>query len=123
MHQRKKIKKINIALSNLIIMLKKKSKSSKSAIWLDIANKLSKSRRKRITVNISRIARYTKENDEVIIPGKVLGAGSIEHPVNVAALNFSDQARVKILDSKGKCLTIKELVEMNPKGTKVIVMG
>lgn len=104
-------------------MLKKKSKSSKSAIWLDIANKLSKSRRKRITVNISRIARYTKENDEVIIPGKVLGAGSIEHPVNVAALNFSDQARVKILDSKGKCLTIKELVEMNPKGTKVIVMG
>ena len=104
-------------------MLKKKSKSSKSAIWLDISKKLSKSRRRRITVNISRIARYTNENDEVIVPGKVLGAGSIEHPVKVAALNFSDKARVKILKSKGKCLTIKELVETNPKGTKVIVMG
>jgi len=58
-----------------------------------------------------------------VVPGKVLGAGRIDHPVHVAAFSFSDQARFKILRAKGKCLSILELMEKNPKGTNVKILG
>ncbi len=58
-----------------------------------------------------------------MVPGKVLGAGKIDHPINVAAFAFSDQARLKILKAKGKCLSILELMKKNPKGANVKIIG
>ena len=58
-----------------------------------------------------------------MVPGKVLGAGKIDHPVSVAAFAFSEQARSKILKAKGKCLFISDLVKKNPKGTGVKIIG
>ena len=57
------------------------------------------------------------------VPGKVLGAGQIDHPINVAAFAFSDQARLKILRAKGKCMSILDLINKNPKGAEVKVLG
>jgi len=123
MSPKRQVKSTNPNLTNLIRLLKKKSRENEATIWRDTAERLSKPKRVRIAVNISRINRYTKENDEVVIPGKVLGAGLINHPVKVAALDFSDQARSKILEVKGKCLSIIELLEMNPKGANVKIIG
>jgi len=92
-------------------------------IWYYIADRLSSSRRRYITVNVSRLNRYTKEGETVAVPGKVLGAGKINHSINVAAFAFSDQARSKILKAKGKCLTIPDLMKKNPKGADVKVLG
>jgi large subunit ribosomal protein L18e len=58
----------------------------------------------------------------VVVPGKVLGAGSLEHSVSVAAFSFSDQAKVKISKAKGKCLSILDLLESNPKGSDVRIL-
>jgi len=113
----------NPDLLRLIRFLRKKSRENEAAIWRRIAEMLSKPKRRRIAVNVSRINRYTKENDEVVVPGKVLGAGVINHPVKVAAFAFSDKARSKIIKAKGKCLTIPELAEMNPKGSNVKIIG
>jgi len=88
-----------------------------------VADRLSRSRRRRIAVNVSRLNRYTKEGETAVVPGKVLGAGKIDHPLHVAAFAFSEQARLKILKAKGKCLSILELVERNPKGTNVKIIG
>jgi len=88
-----------------------------------MADRLSPSRSRRVTVNVSRLNRYTKEGETVAVPGKVLGAGKIDHPIKVAAFAFSDQARSKILRAKGKCLSILDLMEKNPKGTNVKVIG
>jgi len=88
-----------------------------------VADRLSRSRRRRIAVNVSRLNRYTKEGEAAVVPGKVLGAGKIDHPIHVAAFAFSEQARLKILKAKGKCLSILELVERNPKGTNVKIIG
>jgi len=122
MNPRKQSKSTNPNLTNLIFLLRKKSRESEVSIWQDTAERLSKPRRTRISVNVSRIGRYTKEGDDVLVPGKVLGAGLIRHPVRVAALSFSDQARSKILGAKGKCLTIPELMELNPKGAHVKII-
>jgi large subunit ribosomal protein L18e len=59
----------------------------------------------------------------VVVPGKVLASGELDHEVSVAALSFSKAAREKIEKAKGKALTIMELVSKNPKGTKVMLMG
>jgi len=103
--------------------LRRKSRENQAVIWRDLAERLAKPRRKRTTVNISRVNRYAEEGDEVLVPGKVLGSGLLDHPVKVAALDFSDQARSKILKAKGQCLSISELLETNPKGTNVKVIG
>lgn len=74
-------------------------------------------------MNISRLNRYTKVGDTVVVPGKVLGAGNLDHAVNVAAFSFSQQAQSKVLKAKGKCLSISKLVEENPKGSGVKIIG
>jgi len=119
----KRTKITNPELLSLIRFLKKKSRENEAMIWRRVAEMLSKPKRRRIAVNVSRINRYTKENDEVIVPGRVLGSGTINHPVKVAAFAFSEQARTKIIKAKGKCLTIPELAEMNPKGSNVKIIG
>ena len=119
----KKVRATNPELIKLIRLLRKKSQESEVEIWYYIADRLSSSRRRYITVNVSRLNRYTKEGETVAVPGKVLGAGKIGHSINVAAFAFSDQARSKILKAKGKCLTIPDLMKKNPKGADVKVLG
>jgi len=120
---KKRVKATNPHLIELIYFLKKKARENEAPIWRDAAERLSKSKRKRVGVNLSQLNRYTKESDEVIVPGKVLGAGLIDHPVTVAAFAFSDQAKEKILRAKGKCISIPDLIKTNPKGTNAKIFG
>ncbi|MEM2110991.1 MAG: 50S ribosomal protein L18e [Candidatus Bathyarchaeia archaeon] len=123
MSPKRQAESTNPDLISLIHLLKKTSRENEAAIWRDVAEYLSRPKRRRIAINISRINRYTKKNDEVVVPGKVLGAGLIDHPVKIAAFDFSEQARSKILEAKGKCLSITELVKSNPKGSNVKILG
>lgn len=119
----KKVRATNPELVALIRSLRKKSRENQVEIWRYIADRLLSSRRRRIAVNVSRLNRHTKEGETVVVPGKVLGAGVVGHPINVAAFAFSDKARSKILKAKGKCLSIRALMEKKPKGTKVKAIG
>ncbi|MEM3823359.1 MAG: 50S ribosomal protein L18e [Candidatus Bathyarchaeia archaeon] len=119
----KKIKATNPQLIELINFLKKKSKENEANIWRDIAERLAKPKRKRIAVNLSRLNRYTQKNDVVAVPGKVLGAGEINHPITVAAFAFSEKAKEKIKAAKGRCLSYFDLIKKNPKGSKVKIIG
>jgi len=112
----------NPELTELIRFLKRQSRENKNKIWRKIAEILTKPRRKRIAVNISRLNRYTKRNDMVVVPGKVLGAGEINHPITVAAFAFSKEGENKIKAAKGKCLSFFELVKKNPKGSNIKVI-
>lgn len=118
----KQVKSQNPELLNLIRLLRETARKNDAIIWRDIADRLSASRRQRITVNLSRLNRYTKEKETVIVPGKVLGAGRLEHPLVVASFTFSKQAQSKISKAKGKLLTIPDLLENNPKGNNVRIM-
>jgi len=118
----KKVKATNPELIKLIQDLKKKSRENKTELWRNIAERLSASNRSRIAVNLSRLNRYTKEGETVAVPGKILGAGKIIHPMTVAAFAFSDQAKSKILKAKGNCLSIRDLMEKNPTGKNVKLM-
>jgi len=118
----RKVKSQNPELLNLVRSLRKKATESDAAIWRDVADRLSSSRRRRVAVNLSRLNRHTKEKETVVVPGKVLGSGKLEHPLLVAAFTFSEQARSKISKAKGKCLTIQDLLKDNPEGSNVRIM-
>ena len=113
----------NENLQQLIAELKKESATIKNGLWNRIAEDLSKSTRQRRIVNLSKLSRYTKTNETIIVPGKVLGAGNIRHSINVAAWSFSQSAKQEIEKAKGKCMTIQELIKQNPKGQNVRIIG
>ena len=119
----KKTKLENPQLLELIRHLKKAANENDAKIWKDMADSLSKPRRRRVSVNLSRINRNTEKGQVVAVAGKVLGAGTLDHPTTVAAFAFSEAAKAKIKRAKGKCLTFPELIKKNPKGSNVRIVG
>lgn len=109
----------NQYLKTLIRELKRLSNKENVSIWKRVAEDLSKSARQMRVVNISRINKYTKDNETIIVPGKVLSAGDLDHKVNIAAWRFSEAAKSKIKST----MTIHELMKKNPKGKKVRIIG
>lgn len=107
----------------LVEALRKDVATAKSALWKRVAEDLERPTRQRREVNLSSLDRFTKPNEVVVVPGKVLGAGVLAHAVVVAALNFSGSARVQIEQAKGKALSIAELVKQYPDGKKVRLIG
>jgi large subunit ribosomal protein L18e len=92
---------------------------SKIKIWKTISKKLSGPRRNRVKANLYRINKKTKKNDIIVIPGKVLGMGELDHTLTIACLEYSKSAKRKIESSGSKLITIEELLEQNPKGSGV----
>ena len=119
----KQVKTTNPELRKLIIFLRKQSRENKVSIWRDIAERLAKPRRRRIAVNVSRLNRYTQRNETVVVPGKVLGAGEMEHSITVAAFAFSEAAKTKIIAARGKCLSFSDLIKKKPNGSNIRIIG
>ena len=119
----KKIKKRDPQTIDLIKSLRKASWEKEAPIWRDIAKRLEKPRRSWAEVNISRISRYAKKGETVIIPGKLLGSGEIDFPVTVAAVKASRQAVLKIREAGGEVISLKELMDRNPGGKNVRILG
>ena len=115
-------KTTNPELIQLIRLLKKESREKQAGIWLDTAEYLSKTRSQRISVNLSTINRNTKRSDVIVVPGKLLGSGSLNHAVTVASFGASQKAKDKLVAAKSKYLSIPELLEKNPKGANVRII-
>ena len=123
MKKMKKANPTNPELADTIRLLRKTAKENDVGIWKKIAEYLSRTRRKRIAVNLSRINRYTRDGETVAVPGKVLATGVVDHSVTVAALAFSEKSTAKIRKARGKCLTFSELIKKNPEGSNVKIIG
>ena len=94
-----------------------------SPFWRRVVKDLTKSSRQRRRVNVYKIDKYAREGEMVLVPGKVLSLGEMSKKVDVAAFNFSAEAKKKIEQANGKIMTIKELLEQNPEGKKVRILG
>ncbi len=103
--------------------MRKESTSSKAALWDRVADDLERPTRERRVVNIGRISRNTKPNEVVVVPGKVLGSGLLSHSVVVAALSFSNSARERIEEAKGKALSIEQLLKQKPNAKDLRILG
>jgi large subunit ribosomal protein L18e len=119
----RKAKATNPELLKLVDSLMKQSRENEAKVWRDVAERMVKSRRRRVSVNLSRLNRYTSRNETVAVPGKVLATGEITHPVTVAAFSFSRKAKDKIKAARGRCVFLSDLAKKNPKGSNVKIIG
>ena len=118
-----RLKATNPVVRQAIVHLEREGKKSKAKIWKDIAMRLDKPASRRTEINLWKIDKLCKDGDVVLVPGKVLGYGDLNHKITIAALSFSQSAVKKIDEAKGKMLTIQELIKSNPKGSKVKILG
>ncbi|OGM03000.1 50S ribosomal protein L18e, partial [Candidatus Woesearchaeota archaeon RBG_13_36_6] len=105
----------NKYLQELVQELKKKSSLEGAMFWNRIASDLEKPTRQRRAVNLSKINRFTKENEIIVVPGKVLSSGELNHKLTIAAWQFSQKALEKINKKNAKAMTIQELMKTNIK--------
>ena len=115
--------KTNEALIDLIDQLKAQSRNTGAALWRDVALRLEKSRSNWSKPNLSRLSRHAEGEKFVLIPGKLLGSGEVTGKQTVAAFSFSAGARQKIEAAGGETMTIAELMDKNPNGTGVFILG
>ena len=99
------------ATRELIDRLEKLGKKNKSAIWMAVAETLSKPRRNRGSINLWRLNKLAKKfpSKTFVMAGKVLGKGNVDQKITIAALEFSREAREKIEAAKGKAMLIDEI--------------
>jgi large subunit ribosomal protein L18e len=115
-------RKTNPNLVSMIDKLLEISAKNDARIWREVAKMLSKPRRLQAEVNVSKIERYLRDGETAVIPGKVLGTGKVERALRVAALAFSENARRKIEEAGGKCMSLIQLASENPKGSGLRIL-
>jgi large subunit ribosomal protein L18e len=113
--------KTNPRLQGLIADLKSTARNGGGDVWADLAERLEKPRRSHAEVNLGRIERYAREDETVVVPGKVLGSGALRKGVTVAAVDFSSSAETKI-EQVGEAIRLEEALENNPDGGDVRVI-
>lgn len=113
----------NISLKSLIEELRKKAYSDNAPLFRRIADDLEKPTRQRREVNLSKINRYAKKGELVVVPGKVLATGELNHSVTIAAWKFSGTAVEKITKANAKAITINELIKNGAKQAPVRIIG
>ncbi|MCL5788425.1 MAG: 50S ribosomal protein L18e [Candidatus Marsarchaeota archaeon] len=92
-----------------MLALKRAGRRADRKMWHALASELDKSSRRTPCVNLSSIDRKRDGKTTVIVPGKVLGGGSLGSAVTVAALGFSSTAKKKIEKAGGRVFTLSEL--------------
>lgn len=95
---------------------------TKRRIWRKVSKKLSGPRRNRVEANLYRINKITKNNDVIVVPGKVLGIGDLDHKLTIACVAYSNNTKKKVEDSGSKLISIEELLEKNPEGKNVKII-
>lgn len=113
--------KTNPRVLGLIKSLYGKSADSKAGLWRAIAKKLESPRQNWAGINLSRLSRVTKKGETIVVPGKVLGTGDIDHSLTVFAVSASKTAQERIRKAGGSFSIIEELVQKgNASGVRVV---
>ncbi len=118
-----KMKKENPELIELIRELKVKARENNARIWRDIATRLEAPTRNHSEVNVSKLQRYANDGEYIVVPGKLLGSGTIDKKLTVAAWKFSKKAEEKITKAGGRVISISDMIRENPKGSNIRIMG
>lgn len=114
--------KTNPRLTDLIAELKSHARKHNADVWDELAGRLERPRSSHAEVNLGRIERYAREDETVVVPGKVLGSGTLRKEVTVGAVDFSRTAESKI-DQVGEACRLEELLDRNPDGSGLRVIA
>ena len=108
-------RKANPKKKNDIAILRKQGE-----FWTNVAVQLVKPKRQAIEVNLGKLDKLTKDGEVVVVPGKVLSTGELNHKLTLGAFSLSEKARAKLKGSK--VMSIEEMAKSykDGKGVKVV---
>lgn len=95
---------------------------TKRRIWRRVSDIIAKPARNQASVNLYRLNKVTKKNDIVVIPGKILGSGKLDHKITVGTLKISSLAKEKLASNNCTVFTIEQLLEKYPTGSGVRII-
>ena len=116
-----KTKTTNKEMFDVISSLKKFSNKSGIGTWRAVAAKLAGPASQRSQVNLSRIDKYAKSGESVVVCGKVLGDGNLTKKITIIGFNASSGALEKIEKSGSKFVRISDYISKNPKDKPRII--
>lgn len=102
--------------------LTSKVKATKAKIWIRVAKELSKPTRNQTEVSLGKLDSMAKDGFCLVVPGKILGTGSLSKKVDVATYQISDSARAKIIAAGGKVLNLEEAAKSYKDGKKLVLV-
>jgi len=112
----------NQRLQELISSLKKHSLTEKTGVWKRVALELERPTRQHRVVNLSKIEKYTVDNDVVVIPGKLLSGGELTKKVTIIAYNYS-QGTIDKVKGKANVISIEEALKKYPNAKNIKIIG
>jgi large subunit ribosomal protein L18e len=113
----------NQVVIQMVKLLKQASVKNDAPIWSKLAKLALKTSSSKRIVNLNKINDITKENDVIVVPGKVLGTGNVLHKVTLSSFSISNSAAKKIIESGGKIISFSEMIEKFPTGKGVSIIG
>ena len=112
----------NQIVIQMVKTLRGASKKNNAPIWERLADLALKPTRAKRTINLGQLDKFVSDNDVVVVPGKVLGTGSLSHKITLCSFSISTTGAKKITESGGKVLDISQIIKNHPtgKGEKII---
>src|SRR5487761_1632370 len=92
------------------------SKKNNAPIWERLADLALKPTRAKRTINVGQLDKFVSDNDIIIVPGKVLGAGNLSHKITLCSFSISTTGAKKITQSGGKISDITQIIKDHPTG-------
>ena len=112
----------NEKLQELIGSLKKQSIDHKTGVWKRVALELERPTRNHRVVNLSKIEKYTQDNDVVVVPGKLLSGGELTKKITIIAYSYS-QSTLEKIKSKASIISIEEGLKKYPNAKNIKIIG
>ncbi len=76
-------------------------------------------RRQRVTVSINKLNAYAKDNESIIVPGKVLAIGVPDRKYSICAIEYSGSALKKLKDAGCGIVSLQDMLKKD--GVRIIV--
>ena len=112
----------NQKLQELISSLKKQSIDHKTGVWKRVALELERPTRSHRVVNLSKIEKFTEDNDVVVVPGKLLSGGELTKKITIIAYSYSQKTLDK-LNGKAQIISIEDGLKKYPTAKDIKIIG
>lgn len=98
-------------------LLSKVDASAKHAnLWREVRRFVSKPRRSRVVVNLTKLNKIARDGEFIVVPGKVLAAGKVDHKFSLAAVEYSGDAMKKLKEGGCTIVNVSEILKLeNPR--------
>ena len=113
----------NQIVIQMVKTLRGASKKNNAPIWERLADLALKPTRAKRTINLGQLDKFVSDNDVIIVPGKVLGTGSLSHKITLCSFSISTTGAKKITESGSKVLDISQIIKNHPTGKGVKIIG